>query len=83
MAEHLTDVIYEDVEDTITDGEKNFRMIDTDDLKYDFRLVKKSKAVDAGAVLDDGYSVYDRLGIRRDDKPDIGAYEYEATEEKE
>lgn len=81
MAEHLTDVIYEDVEDTITDGEKNFRMIDTDDLKYDFRLVKKSKAVDAGAVLDDGYSVYDRLGIRRDDKPDIGAYEYEATEE--
>ena len=72
----LTDVIYEDVKDTISGGGKNFRLLDTDNLIYDFRLRKGSKAINAGAKLEGGYSDNDRMGMRRDDEPDMGAYEY-------
>lgn len=70
----LINVLWEDVKDTTTTGIKNFIKIDTDNLRYDFRLDSISKAINAGnpkSSLD-----YDRLGIRRDDKPDIGCYEY-------
>lgn len=86
IAEHMTEVIWEEPEDTITGGMKNFVLIDTDNLQYDFRLSKKSKAVDTGIVLGNGFSEYDRLGIRRNGQPDLGAYEHEekenATEEE-
>lgn len=78
-AEHMTDIIWEEPEDTITGGAKNFDMIDTDNLKYDFRLVPGSKAVNAGIILDNGFSDYDRLGRKRDEQPDLGAYELEET----
>ncbi|MBQ7422641.1 MAG: right-handed parallel beta-helix repeat-containing protein [Prevotella sp.] len=72
----LTDIVWEEPEDTTTGGVKNFLLMDTDNLKYDFRLDSLSKAVNAGVKLADGYSDYDRLGLRRNDNPDIGAYEY-------
>lgn len=68
-------VLWENPRDTAIAGEKNFKTIDADKQYYDFRLSSKSKAVDAGTVLPNGYSTTDRLGIRRDDKPDLGAYE--------
>jgi len=81
IAEHMTNIIWEDPEDTITGGVKNFDLIDTDNLKYSFRLSQESKAANAGAILENGFSEYDRLGIRRDDQPDLGAYEQEEKEE--
>lgn len=70
----FSNVIYENVKDTTTMGEKHFQKIDIDNLVYDFRLKETSAAVNKGnkaTALSD-----DRNGIRRDDKPDIGAYEY-------
>lgn len=76
----IENVIWEDVEsmdknkpDTIT-GEHNFKLIDIDKQRYDFHLVPKSAAVDTGNAeqsLPD-----DRDGNTRDDKPDIGCYEF-------
>lgn len=66
--------IFEDIKDTLTVGEKHFRKIDTDNLIYDFRLDSVSFAIgkaDPRSALAD-----DILGVRRDDKPDVGAYEY-------
>lgn len=71
----VSNIIWEDPEDTIVGGVKNFQLIDTDNLKYDFRLDSLSRAVNAGVKLNGGYSDYDRLGIRRGDDPDLGAYE--------
>ena len=74
--ELLTNIIWEDVKDTISGGWKNFKLVDIDNQKYDFQLDSVSKAVNAGVKLENGYSDNDRLGRRRDDSPDMGAYEY-------
>ena len=71
----FTNIIYEDVKDTVRFGEKHFRLFDTDNLKYDFRLRKESAAV--GVADADTSLLTDRLGLRRDEKPDAGCYEYE------
>lgn len=77
----FTNVIYEDIKDTVRFGEKHFRLFDTDNLKYDFRLRKESAAV---GVADAATSLpTDRLGFRRDEKPDVGCYEYEEQIEGE
>lgn len=73
-------IIWEDVEDKETGAEKNFKLIDTDLLIYDFRLSENSKAIDAGVKLEGGMSDYDRLGVKRGEIPDVGAYEF--VEEK-
>jgi hypothetical protein len=60
--------------DSIAAQVKNFKKIDTDNLYYDFRLDSLSRAVGGASTK---YSLpYDRLGVLRDDKPDIGCYEY-------
>lgn len=67
-------IVYEDTKDTTSMGEKHFVKIDTDNLIYDFRLDSVSAAIgraDPSSALPD-----DRLGVRRDDKPDVGAFEY-------
>lgn len=69
-------VVWEDVKDTLNYGEKHFKLVDLDNQHYDFHLDSVSAAIDAGAVLTNGYSNIDRDGYRRDDKPDIGCYEY-------
>ena len=82
-AECFKDVIFEDVKDTESSGDKNFALIDTDNLIYDFRLSDKSKAIDTATKLADSDCEYDRLGVARGEKPDIGAYEYVAPPEEE
>lgn len=70
----FSNTLFEDVEDTVAVGEKHFKTIDTDNLVYDFRLDSVSAAIgraDVQTALPD-----DRLGVRRDEKPDVGAYEY-------
>lgn len=70
----FVDVLFEDVADTVSMGEKHFKKIDTDNLIYDFRLDSLSAAIgraDPLTALPD-----DRNGLRRDDKPDAGCFEY-------
>lgn len=71
---NFVNVIFEDIKDTTCCGYKNFKKINTDNLRYDFHLDSISPAIDAG---DKATSLlYDHDGILRDDKPDIGCYEY-------
>ena len=75
---NFTNVVFEAVDDTTKAGEKNFVKIDNDNLTYDFRLKGTSLAI--GAADPNTSDKYDRDGNKRDEKPDIGAYEYiEAT----
>lgn len=68
------DVIYENVKDTTSMGDRHFAKIDTRNLRYDFRLDSLSAAIDKA---DAASSVpLDRNGVARDAKPDIGAYEF-------
>ena len=77
----FTNVIYEDIKDTVRFGEKHFRLLDTDNLKYDFRLRKESAAI---GVADQSSSLpIDRLGLLRDEKPDAGCYEFEEPSDGE
>lgn len=70
----FTNIVYEDVKDTTMYGEKHFRLFDTDNLDYDFRLKSTSPAI---GVADAATSpVDDRNGQSRDDKPDAGCFEY-------
>ena len=68
------DVEYEDVEDTIAYGAKNFKLVDGNKQRYDFRLSAKSHAI--GLADKETALPCDRLGTKRDDQPDAGAYEY-------
>lgn len=71
----FTNVVYENLKDTTQFGEKHFRLFDTDNLKYDFRLRKESAAI---GVADTATSFpTDRRGVLRDDKPDAGCYEFD------
>lgn len=65
--------VWEDVEDTTATGDKNFANIDTELLQYNFQLSAVSKAI--GAANKEKALEYDRLGVKRDDDPDIGCYE--------
>lgn len=72
---YFVNVIFEDVKDTTSMGEKHFVKIDADSQDYDFRLDSVSTAIgkaDSLTAMPD-----DRNGVRRDEKPDIGAYEYQ------
>jgi hypothetical protein len=67
-------MIYENPEDTTTGSDKHFKKIDIDSLRYDFRLDSLSQAIDA-ASTETSYPT-DRDGSQRDEKPDMGAFEY-------
>lgn len=67
-------VDYENVRDTTKYGRKHFVKIDTDKLSYDFRLDSVSSAIGKASVATSLPT--DRRGTARDDKPDIGAFEY-------
>ena len=71
---HFVNVIFEEYEDTVKTGRKNFVKIDSQNLRYDFRLDSISPAINAADPV--SAMPYDREGWRRDDKPDIGAYEF-------
>ncbi len=70
----VRNVIWENPEDTVAGGVKHFAKVDTDNFIYDFRLDSLSAAI--GKALPIEGLPYDRLGIRRDEEPDLGCYEY-------
>lgn len=72
-------IIWEDPKDTIVSGWKNFENIDTQNLRYDFRLKAESLAIGAADPLTS--LPIDRNATWRDDKPDMGCYEREQQEE--
>ena len=72
--ERITDVVWEDPEKTDSVGTKHFVLVDADQQDYDFRLDSLSMAI--GRANPAMSIEYDRLGVRRDDKPDVGCYEY-------
>ncbi len=69
----MANVIYEDVKDTTSMGVKHFEKIDTDNLIYDFHLSDKSAAI--GKADPNTSPSDDHDGVKRDEKPDMGAYE--------
>ena len=65
--------LFEEAKDTAQAGKRHFVTIDEKQLRYDFRLKAGSPAVDAANPV---YSLpTDRVGVRREEKPAIGAYE--------
>lgn len=72
-------VQYENVDDTIAAGKKNFMKVDERNLVYDFRLSSASLANDKGDKSKSSYT--DRTGIPRLEHPDIGAYERQSTKD--
>ena len=70
----VRNVIWENPEDTVAGGVKHFAKVDTDNFIYNFRLDSLSAAI--GKALPIEGLPYDRLGIRRDEEPDLGCYEY-------
>lgn len=74
---HYANVIWENAEDTTQNGEKHFVKVDLNNQDYDFRLDSLSTARNAGKPLENGFSATDRNGLKRDDQPDIGCYEYQ------
>lgn len=70
------DVVFEEYSDTTQGGKKHFVKIDTDNLRYDFRLSGTSAAIDSADPAT--ATAADHDGIMRDERPDIGAYEYHA-----
>lgn len=66
-------IIWENAEDTVTTGSKNFILVDTELLQYDFHLSDISKAINSA---DKSTSLpADRNATKRDDEPDMGCYE--------
>ena len=80
---HFKNVVYEDTKDTTSTGVKHFVKVDSEKQRYDFRLSSKSSAIDKADPTTALPTDHD--GMTRDDKPDVGAYEFnknEKTEEK-
>lgn len=68
------DIVWEDPEDTLTTAEKHFKLVDIHTQHYDFHLDSLSTAVGRANPL---YALPDdRDGKPRDDKPDVGCYEF-------
>ena len=65
---------WENPEKTDSVGTKHFALIDTENLRYDFQLDSVSIAI--GKANKEMVIEYDRLGVKRDDEPDVGCYEY-------
>ena len=71
---HFTNVVYENVKDTTSQGQKHFMKIDAAHQYYDFRLSSKSAAIDKADPLT--ALPTDHSGSSRDSNPDVGAFEY-------
>lgn len=74
-------VTFEDVKDTTSTGEKHFVKIDADKQRYDFHLAATSSAIDKADP--ESAAPTDHDGATRDDKPDVGAYEFYKNEKTE
>lgn len=74
-------IIWENPEDTTVAGWKNFRMVDTSKLRYDFHLKETSLAIDSANPMTSLPT--DRDATLRDEKPDMGCYEHKKEETTE
>ncbi len=74
-------VIFEDATDTTQTARKHFVKIDDQTYRYDFHLAKESKAIDSADP--NSAEKIDRNGKARDEKPDIGAFEYISEQKSE
>ena len=72
--ERILSVVWENPEKEDSVGTHHFALIDVDLQDYDFRLDSLSIAI--GKANPEMVLEYDRLGVRRDDEPDVGCYEY-------
>ena len=79
---HYKGVIWENVKDTTAFGRKNFVKIDYDKQYFDFHLDSVSHAIDSAAVSPEGWGRTDRDGLPRDERPDIGCFEYRKPAEQ-
>ena len=70
----LNNIMYEDVKDTISYGEKNFKTIDLKTMFFDFRLKEKAKARNNAFATT--LPSNDRRGESRIGHPDLGAFIY-------
>ncbi len=71
--DNITDAIWETPKDSVN-GDMNFKLVDIDKQDYDFHLDSISKAIDNANAE---YSLpEDRDGKARDERPDIGCYEF-------
>ena len=77
-AEFFSDIIWEEPEDTVYGGEKNFKLVDINTQHYDFHLSERSKAI--GKASAEYAPMTDRDGRKRDDDPDMGCYEFAEDE---
>ena len=73
--EHIFNTWFENVEDTAAiDGDRHFKLVNINKQRYDFHLSDKSSAIDSANVE---FSLpLDRDGNKRDDRPDIGCFEF-------
>lgn len=72
--EHFVDVEFEDVADSEHYGIGHFVKIDANMQDYNFHLRKDAGAI--GKANPDTATKHDMEDVQRDDKPDVGAYEY-------
>ena len=70
----FSNVLMETPKDSV-EGKAHFRLIDEDNLAYDFRLDSASTAI--GRALPMSALPFDRRGRLRGDKSDIGCFQYE------
>lgn len=73
----FSEIILEKPDDEIQ-GSKHFKLVDTDNLYYDFHLDSLSTA--RGKAQEIHLFPYDRDGVYRGETPDIGCYQYRAVE---
>lgn len=71
---NFSEVYFENIKDTASYGEKHFVKVDADRQDYDFHLRSQSAAI--GKAASPTTQQGDHDGYVRDDKPDIGSYEY-------
>ena len=79
----FTKIVYEDVKDEEKKfGENHFRLLDTDNLIYDFRLSKTSAAIGTADPIT--ALPADRYDKPRDkEKPDVGCFQHQEEEKVE
>ena len=78
---HFVNVVFEEKENADSVYTNHFRKVDGDKQDYDFRLAKTSVAIDRADPAT--ATKTDRNAMPRDERPDVGAYEFkeEKTEE--
>lgn len=69
----LESVVYENIEDTVVAGWKNFRLVDLDQQRYDFHLAPASLAAGSASPLTSLPT--DRDALPRKETPSMGCYE--------